>query len=234
MMDRITITFESNGPGWLITAFSVTFLYQSDREDPTVIGWDGAGVQPTISSKPARPVDRFHAVVTLRNDGTRQQSMCIIDSPDKQGNPQDFGLYPYRVPTPACLSIGSTGARSIPELASVQLDASAGNPSAEVREEKESILRGSIESVDLEQSLLIVRMKNVDHRFAIRPMTRFGITPRGKKTKELTGGEGLALLKNQKEAKVTVRYHAEDNVLRVTATIKDVAADPQRSPEARG
>lgn len=88
---------------------------------------------------------------------------------------------------------------------------------------KNQMVKGTVKSVDVSKSLLIVaqKLKNetVERQLDIKNDTEFVITINGEK-KEASGKDGLALLEGKEGAMVNVKCDKDVNVLKVTATIK--------------
>jgi hypothetical protein len=87
---------------------------------------------------------------------------------------------------------------------------------------KNQMVKGTIKSVDLDGSVLVVnqQVKNetVERQLDIQGTTEFEITIGGD-TKTATGKDGLALLDGKVGAKVKVKCDKDVNVLKVTVTI---------------
>jgi hypothetical protein len=88
---------------------------------------------------------------------------------------------------------------------------------------KNQMVKGTIKSVDVSTSVLVVNQKvkneTVERQLDIKDNTEFVITIGGEK-KELSGKDGLALLEGKVGAEVAVKCDKDVNVLKVTATIK--------------
>jgi hypothetical protein len=88
---------------------------------------------------------------------------------------------------------------------------------------KNQMVKGTVKSVDVEKSILIVNQKvkndTVERQLDIKDTTEFTIMI-GTEKKELTGKDGLALLEGKSDVQVTVKCDKDVNVLKVTATIK--------------
>jgi len=85
------------------------------------------------------------------------------------------------------------------------------------------MVKGSIKSVDLGKSLLVInqKLKNevVDRELSILDTTQFVVTKAGQK-KELLGKDGLRLLEGAEGSQVNVQCDKDVNVLKVTVTVK--------------
>jgi hypothetical protein len=88
---------------------------------------------------------------------------------------------------------------------------------------KNQMVKGTIKSVDVEKSLLIVNQKvkkeTVERQLDIKSDTKFLVTIEGK-TKEALGKEGLELLVGKEGAQVAVKCDKDVNVLQVKAMLK--------------
>jgi hypothetical protein len=93
--------------------------------------------------------------------------------------------------------------------------------SADDKPVKNQMVKGTVKSVDLDNSVLVVNQKvkndTVERQLDIKDTTEFIVTIGGEK-KEASGKDGLALLKEG--AQVTVKCDKDVNVLKVTATVK--------------
>jgi hypothetical protein len=111
--------------------------------------------------------------------------------------------------------------RSIVGVVVVVLIASA-VPAAD-KTAKNQMVKGTIKSVNVKDSVLVVNQKlkseTVERQLDIKDTTEFVITI-GNEKKELSGKEGLALLEGKEGAQVSVKCDKDVNVLKVTATIK--------------
>ena len=87
---------------------------------------------------------------------------------------------------------------------------------------KNQMVKGTIKSVDVDNSVLVVnqQVKNetVERQLDIQGTTEFEVNIGGE-TKTATGPEGLKLLDGKVGAKVKVKCDKDVNVLKVTATI---------------
>ena len=92
---------------------------------------------------------------------------------------------------------------------------------ADAQAQKNQMVKGTVKSVNVKDGVLIVlqKVKNetVERQLDIKNTTEFSITI-GDEKKELTGKDGLELLKEG--AQVQVKCDKDVNVLKVTATIK--------------
>jgi hypothetical protein len=88
---------------------------------------------------------------------------------------------------------------------------------------KNQMVKGTIKSVDLEKSVLVInqKVKNdvVDRELSIEETTEFIVMINGEK-KEGTGAAGFKLLENAKGATVQVKCDKDVKVLQVKATVK--------------
>ena len=91
--------------------------------------------------------------------------------------------------------------------------------SAAGQAKKNQMVKGTIKLVDPAKDLLVVSQKvkneNVDRELSILDSTEFVIMT-GKDKKEVTGKEGLQLLKGKEGSAVQVKCDKDVNVLKVT------------------
>jgi hypothetical protein len=91
----------------------------------------------------------------------------------------------------------------------------------EAQGQKNQMVKGTVKSVNVEDGVLVVLQKvkdeTVERQLDIKSTTEFTITI-GNEKQELSGKDGLALLKAG--AQVQVKCDKDVNVLKVTATIK--------------
>ena len=87
--------------------------------------------------------------------------------------------------------------------------------------DKTQIVTGTVKSTDAAKSLLVVsqtvKKQKVDRELTVTAATTFSVKD-GDKTKELTGKEGLALLKGKEGTTVAVKSDKDAKVLSVTVT----------------
>jgi hypothetical protein len=99
----------------------------------------------------------------------------------------------------------------------------AGLATADDKPVKNQMVKGTIKSVNLKDSILVVNQKvkteTVERQLDIKDATEFVISIGGEKT-EASGKEGLALLEGKEGAEVTVKCDKDVNVLKVTAKVK--------------
>jgi hypothetical protein len=88
---------------------------------------------------------------------------------------------------------------------------------------KNQMVKGTIKLVDTAKDLLVVSQKvkneNVDRELSILDTTEFVIMT-GKDKKEVTGKDGLQLLKGKEGSSVQVKCDKDVNVLKVTVKVK--------------
>jgi hypothetical protein len=91
------------------------------------------------------------------------------------------------------------------------------------QKQKNQMVKGTIKSVDLDKSLLIINQKVkdevVDRELSIEETTEFIVMIKGEK-KQGTGAAGFKLLENAKGASVQVKCDKDVKVLQVKATVK--------------
>ena len=89
--------------------------------------------------------------------------------------------------------------------------------------QKAQMVKGTVKSADASKNLLVinqtVKNEKVDRELSITATTTFTIKD-GTETKEVTGKEGLELLKGKEGATIAVKCDKDVNVLSVTVTIK--------------
>lgn len=99
----------------------------------------------------------------------------------------------------------------------------AGSGAAADKAAKNQMVKGTIKSVDIGKSVLIVNQKVgtefVERQLSITPDVEFSLTT-GSDKKAVFGKDGLALLAGQEGASVQVKCDKDVNVLKVTVTSK--------------
>ena len=90
--------------------------------------------------------------------------------------------------------------------------------------QKPQMVKGTIKSVDLDKSVLIInqKVKNdvVDRELSIETTTEFVLKKKGSEDKVGTGADGFKLLDGLKGANVNVKCDKDVKVLRVTVMVK--------------
>ena len=99
-------------------------------------------------------------------------------------------------------------------------DASAAKAKAK-KADKPRVVTGTVKSIDPAKNQLVVtqtvKKEKVDRELTVTAATIFSVKD-GDKTKELTGKEGLALLKGKEGTTVAVKSDKDAKVLSVAAT----------------
>jgi hypothetical protein len=112
-------------------------------------------------------------------------------------------------------------------------DASAAKAKAK-KADKTQVLTGTVKSIDAAKSLLVVsqtvKKQKVDRELTIGSATTFSVKD-GDKTKELTGKEGLALLKGKEGTTVAVKSGKDSKAVSVTVT--EPAAKKKKAKKAK-